>query len=88
MRQEFKPDGGVLTDTGAHPGEQTAVMELFTGAIGAFKNLTSHRTVTLEDPMEAAEIIQVADFLLRILRRAEQRKPSGTATTGTATAEV
>lgn len=43
MRQAFKPDGGPLTDKQAHPGERVAVMELFAGSIGAFKDPPSHR---------------------------------------------
>ena len=50
-----------------------SAMELFAGAIGAFKNPPSHRTVDFEDPIEAAEIVQLADLLLKILRRAEAR---------------
>jgi uncharacterized protein (TIGR02391 family) len=73
MRQAFKPDGGPLTDMQAHGGERSATMELFAGAIGSFKNPASHRTVHFDDPIEAAEVVQTADLLLRLLRRAEQR---------------
>lgn len=76
MREAFKP-GGALTDTGADPGEQVATMELFSGAIGAFKNPSSHRTVDFADPLEAAEIVQLADLLLRLVRRAEARIAAG-----------
>lgn len=73
MRQAFGRDGGALSDQAAEPGERVATMELFAGAIGAFKNPSSHRTVDFEDPIEAAEIIQLADLLLKIVRRAELR---------------
>lgn len=72
MRQAFKVDGGPLADPQAHRGEKVALMELFAGAIGAFKNPASHRTVHFDDPIEAAEVVQLADLLLRLLRRAEQ----------------
>jgi uncharacterized protein (TIGR02391 family) len=74
MRQAFKPAGGPLADADAHPGERVALMELFAGSIGAFKNPSSHRTVHFDDPVEAAEVIQMADLLLRLLRRAQQRR--------------
>ncbi|MET9445465.1 TIGR02391 family protein [Streptomyces sp. NPDC006610] len=73
MRQAWKA-GGPLADEGAHAGEVVALMELFAGAIGAFKNPASHRTVHFDDPVEAAEVIQLADLLLRLLRRAQRRR--------------
>jgi uncharacterized protein (TIGR02391 family) len=73
MRQAFKPDGGPLSDPEAEPGERVAMMELFAGAIGAFKNSSSHRAVDFDDAVEAVEIVQLADLLLRIVRRAEAR---------------
>jgi len=69
MRAAFGKEGGPLTDVSAEGGEQVATMELFAGAIGAFKNPASHRIVHFDDPLEAAEVVQLADLLLRMLNR-------------------
>ena len=72
MQEAFKADGR-LTDPNAEGGEKVALMQLFSGAIGSFKNPASHRTVEFSDPLEAAEVVQLADLLLRILIRVEAR---------------
>jgi uncharacterized protein (TIGR02391 family) len=69
MRQAFKPEVGPLTDSEAEAGEQEAVSNLFAGAIGTFKNPSSHRTVDYDDPTLAAEAVLLADLLLRLLGR-------------------
>ncbi|WP_331736979.1 TIGR02391 family protein (plasmid) [Streptomyces canus] len=83
MRAAFQPHrngkGGPLADAGAEGGEQEAVANLLAGAMGAFKNPSSHRTVDFEDPIEAAEIIQFADLLLRQVERAKRRQAAATA---------
>lgn len=73
MRKAFNPKDGILRDPGAEGGEQQATADLFAGAIGAYKNPASHRTVRFDDAVEAAEVIQLADLLLRIAQRAESR---------------
>jgi uncharacterized protein (TIGR02391 family) len=72
MRKAFG-EKGPLRDDATDAGERVALMELFAGAIGAFKNPASHRTVRFDDPIEAAEVVQLADLLLRMLARVERR---------------
>lgn len=66
MTRAFK-DGGALRDTSAEGGEQVAMMNLFQGAIGVFKNPPSHRQVDYDDPTLASEVVLLADLLLRLL---------------------
>jgi len=73
MRQAFNPANGALADATHEIGEREARSHLFSGAIGCFKNPTSHRTVTYADPTEASEVVLLADLLMRILDRIEQR---------------
>lgn len=67
IRKSFGPPNGPLTDPSAPKGEQMARMEFFAGAIGTFKNPASHRYVNVNDPREAADIIHIANTLLRIV---------------------
>lgn len=78
MAAAFKPDpAGPLADTTSEKGEQEAVMALFRGAIGTFKNPASHRSVDYQDPTLAAEVVLLADLLLRLLDGiANRRTPS------------
>ena len=68
MRQAFG-DGGPLFAGDGDKGEAVALMELFAGSIGSFKNPSSHRRVDFSDPTEAAEIVLLADLLLRLLSK-------------------
>ncbi len=73
MAAAFNPQSGPLTDPGAEGGEREAVMALFRGAIGTFKNPSSHRAVDYDDPTLAAEVVLLADLLLRLLDRIRAR---------------
>ena len=70
MKEAFKK-GGPLADPALEGGEQQATMALFWGAIGVFKNPSSHRQVDFDDPTLASEIILLADLLHRMLDRSE-----------------
>jgi uncharacterized protein (TIGR02391 family) len=72
MRDAFSPIIGPLTDKTAPKSEQESVSELFAGAIGLYKNPSSHRVNTVSDPHVAAELIIMASHLLKL---AETRKP-------------
>jgi len=67
MRKAFHPETGSLSDSSLESGERHARSDLFAGALGSFKNPTSHRLVTYHDPVEASEVVLLADLLMRIL---------------------
>jgi uncharacterized protein (TIGR02391 family) len=70
MKQAFR-EGGPLASKELDPGERDARMALFWGAIGVFKNPSSHRQVDFGDATEASEVVLLADLLLRLLDRQE-----------------
>jgi uncharacterized protein (TIGR02391 family) len=69
MQQAFKvdPSPGPLTDTTAAVPEQDAMRNLYSGAIGLFKNPGSHHHVSYADVAEVAAMIRLADLLLKML---------------------
>lgn len=83
MKRAFGPTGA-LTDKSATPAEQERVRDLFVGSIGIFKNPASHRYVHFESAGEAADMITMANQLLRMVERAaslnsenpERRRPA------------
>ncbi len=73
MRKAFHPVIGPLRDPGQEAGEQQGLSDLFAGAMGSYKNAHSHRTVAINDPIEAYEQVMLASHLLRIV---EARRPA------------
>ncbi len=67
MRLAFNVPNGPLTDKGVLTAEQEATSNLFAGAIGRYKNPTSHRSLTGIVPAEAVEIVMLASHLLRVV---------------------
>jgi len=72
MNRAFGP-GGPLTDSGAAKGEQEGTRSLFAGAYGVLRNPSAHREVNYDDVSEAAEAVQTASLLMRMLDRVEKR---------------
>lgn len=75
MRQAFKEQTGPLTDSSDVISEQQAIQHLFAGAIGTFKNPSSHRSGVINTPDRAVSLVQFADLLLRIV---DERDPTRT----------
>lgn len=67
MREAFHSDIGILTDQSQEIAEKDATRDLFSGAIGLFKNPVSHRDVDYTDPNVAVGLILFANTLLKIL---------------------
>jgi uncharacterized protein (TIGR02391 family) len=70
MRYAFGDDSpfdGFVAD----PGERQGLSDLFSGAFGAVRNPLGHRTVEWDDATEAAEMVLLADLLMRQLDRVD-----------------
>lgn len=66
VNRAFHPEGGRLTDTTLEKGERVALMSLMAGAIGSYKNPSSHRRVAISAD-EARDMIVLASHLLKIV---------------------
>ena len=66
MRKAFNVDTGNLTDQSRLPAVKQAMSDFLAGAIGLYKNPSSHHEVEFA-PEAAAEIIIIASHLLRIV---------------------
>ena len=72
MRKAFHPRNGPLMRASDPVAEREALMQLFAGAIGSYKNPYSHRNVIIQEAAEAQEIVMLASHLLRIV---DSRRP-------------
>lgn len=73
IRKAFHSEEGALTDMTLPKPEREATAHLFAGAIGLFKNPSSHRDVNWEDLGECAELIYLANHLLRIVEKHSEK---------------
>lgn len=73
MRAAFNVETGPLTDMSLEKAEREAVGHLFAGAYGYFRNPNAHHDVPLDSPVEAMEIVLLANHLLRIVDAAVGR---------------
>lgn len=72
MREAFNPANGPLADRSSLKSEREAMANLFAGAVGLYKNSSSHRTGTVQDPAVAVEVIVLANHLLRLVEERRQ----------------
>lgn len=62
----FHPEDGALTDKVAERGERVALMNLMAGALGSYKNPSSHRRIEISAD-EARDMLMLASHLLKIV---------------------
>ncbi|MBX3598407.1 MAG: TIGR02391 family protein [Rhizobiaceae bacterium] len=63
----FNVATGPLTDPDAPIGERKALASHMVGSYGSYRNPHSHHDIDLKDPVEAMEIVLLANHLLRII---------------------
>lgn len=77
MEKAFSTKGGPLTDMSVEENERRGRMFLFAGVYQSYRNPQAHRDVNLDDPLEALEIIYLANHLLRIVDARARARTQG-----------
>ncbi len=67
MRKAFDLNAGPLTDRELVPAEQQAMSDVYAGAMGLFKNPTSHRVNAFDRPEQAVSLILFANYLINLV---------------------
>jgi uncharacterized protein (TIGR02391 family) len=73
MTEAFRADGPLVEETSTK-SEQEAYLKLFSGAYGVFRHPAAHNNVAYHSPTEAADILHLADILLRIVDRKKSKR--------------
>jgi uncharacterized protein (TIGR02391 family) len=76
MTEAFRADGP-LAEEASTKSEREAYLKLFSGAYGVFRHPAAHNNITYHSPTEAADILHLADILLRIVDRRKSAQSPG-----------
>jgi hypothetical protein len=63
---------GPLADPKLTDAERDATVQLYAGAMGRFRNPSTHGDIGLDDPAECVELVVFANLLLRIAERSKR----------------
>jgi uncharacterized protein (TIGR02391 family) len=67
MRKAFDPNTGPLRDATAVASEQQAISDVYAGAMGLFKNPTSHRLNAFDSPEQTVSLVLFANYLINLI---------------------
>lgn len=67
MRKAFDPVSGPLRDGFAVAAEQQAMSDVYAGAMGLFKNPTSHRLNAFDSSEQTASWVLFANYLIDLV---------------------
>lgn len=76
MKKAFMAPGGVLEDPRLPAAENVGRSALYSGAVGWLRNPAGHRRLAV-DQQEAAEIILLANYLIRVVDQAALDRAAG-----------